>query len=83
VEPLAEKFRSFGWWADEADGNDVEQLLAVFDRARAVTDVPKAIVCRTTLGQGVPMIEQRERNHFVRVDDHEWDEVAQQLEASA
>jgi transketolase len=83
VEPLAEKFRSFGWWADEADGNDVEQLLAIFDRARAVTDVPKAIVCRTTLGQGVPMIVERERNHFVRVDDHEWDEVARQLEASA
>ena len=52
-------------------------------RGAGVTDVPKAIVCRTTLGKGVPMIANRERNHFVRVDDDEWDEVARQLEASA
>ena len=83
VEPLVDKWRSFGWWAVDVDGNDVEQLLEVFERAREVTDVPKAIVCRTTLGQGVPMIVQRERNHFVRVGDDEWDEVARQLEASA
>jgi len=83
VEPLAEKYRAFGWWAVDVDGNDVPALLDVFGQARAVTDVPKAIVCRTTLGRGVPMIVNRERNHFVRVGEDEWDEVARQLEASA
>ena len=83
VEPLADKYRSFGWWAADVDGNDVGELVSVFEEARGVTDVPKAIVCRTTLGKGVPMIANRERNHFVRVGDDEWDEVARQLEASA
>ena len=83
VEPLAEKYRAFGWWAADVDGNDVGALVDVFDQARAVTDVPKAIVCRTTLGRGVPMIVNRERNHFVRVGDDEWDAVARELEASA
>ncbi len=83
VEPLAEKWRSFGWWADDVDGNDVEALLGAFDRARAVTDRPKTIVCQTTLGRGVPLIMERERNHFVRVDDDEWDAVARQLEEFA
>jgi transketolase len=82
IEPLAEKLRAFGWWVDEANGNDVAELLAVFDRARRVSGLPKAIVCRTTLGFGVPLIMARERNHFVRVDDDEWDAVALQLEAS-
>jgi len=82
IEPLAEKFRSFGWWAEEADGNDVASLLDGFERARGVTDRPKALVCRTTLGYGVPLIMERERNHFVRVDDDEWERVAAQLEAS-
>ncbi len=80
VEPLAEKWRSFGWWADDVDGNDVGALLGAFDRARVVSDRPKAIVCQTTLGRGVPLIMERERNHFVRVDDDEWDAVARQLE---
>jgi transketolase len=83
IEPLTEKFRSFGWWADEVDGNDIGALLDAFDRARAAEDLPKALVCRTTLGCGVPLIMERERNHFVRVDDDEWEAVARQLEASS
>jgi transketolase len=82
VEPVVEKFRSFGWWTDEADGNDLESLLTGFEHARGVTDRPKTLVCRTTLGFGVPLIMERERNHFVRVDDDEWERVAAQLEAS-
>jgi transketolase len=83
IEPLVDKWRAFGWWAEGVDGNDIERLLDVFEAARGVRDVPKAIVCRTTLGQGVPLIMERERNHFVRVGDDEWDAVARQLEASA
>jgi len=82
IEPLVDKWRAFGWWAEEVDGHDIERLLDVFEAARGVRDVPKAIVCRTTLGQGVPLIMERERNHFVRVGDDEWDAVARQLEAS-
>jgi transketolase len=82
IEPVAEKFRAFGWWAENADGNDVASLRDAFERARNVTDRPKSLVCRTTLGAGVPLIMKRERNHFVRVDDDEWDRVAGQLEAS-
>ena len=83
IEPLVDKWRAFGWWAEGVDGHDIERLLDVFEAARGVPDVPKAIVCRTTLGQGVPLIMERERNHFVRVGDDEWDAVVRQLEASA
>jgi transketolase len=83
IEPHVDKWRASGWWADEVDGNDVEALLGAFDRTRAVTDRPKTIVCRTTLGRGVPLIMERERNHFVRVDDDEWDAVSRQLEEFA
>jgi transketolase len=83
IEPLVDKWRAFGWWAEGVDGHDIERLLDVFEAARGVPDVPKAIVCRTTLGQGVPLIMERERNHFVRVGDDEWGAVARQLEASA
>ena len=80
IEPHVDKWRAFGWWAETVDGNDVAELVGAFDRAREVTDRPKAIVCRTTLGCGVPMIMERERNHFVRVGDDEWEAVARQLE---
>jgi transketolase len=81
IEPLVEKWRSFGWSAEACDGNDIRSLLGAFDAVRGIEGRPKAIVCRTTLGKGVPLIERRERNHFVRVDDDEWEAVARDLEA--
>ena len=30
------------------------------------------IVCDTRMGKGVPFLEAREKNHFIRVDAHEW-----------
>ena len=80
IEPHGQKWSAFGWWVVEVDGNDVVALLDAFDRARAVIDRPKAVICRTKLGCGVPLIMQRERSHFVRVDENEWDAVARQLE---
>lgn len=83
VEPLAEKFRAFGWWAEDVDGNDLRSLLQAFARARLEADRPKALICHTTLGFGAPLIMERARAHFVRVDSHEWDTVAGQVEATA
>ena len=83
IEPHAAKWHGFGWWVDEVDGNDVSDLLAAFQRAAEHPDVPKTIIARTTLGCGVPLIMERERNHFVRVGDDEWEAVAAQLEEYA
>ena len=77
-----EKWRAFGWWAESVDGNDIERLLDVFEAARGVTGRPKASSAERRSGLGVPLIMKRERNHFVRVGDDEWDAVARQLEAT-
>jgi transketolase len=82
VEPVVAKFRAFGWWAEEVDGNDVDALLAVFEAMRTAPDRPRAVVCHTRIGAGVALIENREKAHFVRVADDEWERVARELEAS-
>jgi transketolase len=82
VEPVAEKLRAFGWWAEDVDGNDVAEIVAALAAAAEISDRPRALVCQTRLGAGVPLIAGRERNHFVRVSPHEWDTVAAELEAS-
>jgi transketolase len=38
------------------------------------------IIADTLMGQGVPFLEARERNHFMRVDSHEWQLALQALE---
>ncbi|MBS1894910.1 MAG: transketolase [Actinobacteria bacterium] len=80
MEPVADKWRAFGWDVREVDGNDVEAIVTAFDQLRARDGRPKAIVLRTTPGKGVPTIEARERAHFVRVGDDEWDALKAELE---
>lgn len=79
VEPVTDKFESFGWWATSVDGNDIAALSGAFAAARAVGDRPKALVCHTRLGAGVPLVMQRERAHFVRIADDEWAIAERQL----
>lgn len=82
VEPCAAKLRAFGWTCVEADGHDIEALLAGLEELRDATG-PKALICHTEIGHGVPLITGRERAHFVRVGDDEWEQVRAELERAA
>jgi transketolase len=80
LEPIADKLTSFGWDTVEIDGNDLTALVAALAGARASDGRPKAIVMRTTPGWGVPTLVARERAHFVRVSDGEWDGLLRELD---
>jgi transketolase len=72
-EPLAPKFESFGWFVQRVNGNDLEALVRAFDQARAhKAPKPRLIICDTKMASGVPFLEARERNHFLRVEPEEW-----------
>ncbi len=57
LEPLADKWRSFGWYVTEADGHDFESLLAAFDEVRQVKGQPSIIIAHTVKGKGVSFVE--------------------------
>ncbi|PDT80551.1 transketolase [Sinorhizobium sp. BJ1] len=81
-EPLVPKFEAFGWFAQRVDGNDIDALVDAFDRARQHPDPqPRIIICDTKMAKGVPFLEARERNHFLRVEPHEWQEAIRIIDA--
>lgn len=82
MEPVAAKWRAFGWETAEIDGNDMAQVVNALHGARSRSGRPKAIVLRTRPGKGIATLEARERAHFVRVDMAEWDDLARELEAA-
>jgi len=58
LAPLADKFRAFGWSAEDVDGHDVEALCEVIGRTMASDfDGPRAIISHTIKGKGVPSLE--------------------------
>lgn len=80
MEPVADKWRAFGFATREIDGNDIEAVVAALEQARATDGKPHAIVLRTRPGHGVPTLAAREKAHFVRVEPDEWDALLDELE---
>jgi transketolase len=82
-EPLEDKWRAFGWHVQRVDGNDLASVLQAFDTARQLHgDQPRVILFDTLMGKGIPFIETREKNHFTRVDPHEWQQAIAFLDAN-
>jgi transketolase len=82
-EPLVLKMQAFGWYAQRVDGNDLAAVVAAFDNARAHREPqPRMIVCDTKMGRGVPFLEAREKNHFMRVEAGEWQLAIEALDAA-
>jgi transketolase len=82
-EPLADKWQAFGWHVQRVNGNDLPAVVAAFDTARNLREErPSVILCDTLMGKGVPFLEQREKNHFIRVDPPEWQQAIAILDES-
>lgn len=62
-EPLADKWRSFGWETVDIDGHDFTQLLKALDEADKVKDKPALIIARTVKGKGVSFMEGQAKWH--------------------
>jgi transketolase len=82
-EPLADKWAAFGWHVQRVDGNHLPSVLRAFDTARTLAEPqPRVILCDTLMGKGVPFLEAREKNHFIRVDPPEWQQALDVLDAN-
>lgn len=72
-EPLGDKWAAFGWYVQRINGNDLNALVAAFDSARNDSRAcPRVILLDTKLANGVQFLEEREGNHFLRVEEDEW-----------
>lgn len=83
-EPIVDRWQAFGWFVQRVDGNDLDALVGAFDQARAHAGAqPRVIICDTRMGKGVPFLENRDKTHFIRVDENEWDLALKALDAGS
>jgi len=57
IEPLMNKWESFGWHVIQCDGHNIEELLESFTEAKAVKFKPTVIIAHTVKGKGVSFME--------------------------
>lgn len=63
LEPLADKWRAFGWYVLETNGHNMEAILEALATARRVKGQPSIIIAHTTKGKGASFMEDNLRFH--------------------
>jgi len=79
LEPLADKWRSFGWSVTEIDGHDIGAILGALDSV-PTEGRPRAIIARTVKGKGVPGVEGTVRAHYIMLSEAEAEAALAALE---
>jgi transketolase len=79
LEPLAQKWQSFGWRVYEADGHDFKSLLPAIDKARQRRTRPTVIIAHTVKGKGVSFMENNPAFHGRAPNGEEFEKAMQEL----
>lgn len=80
LEPLGDKWRSFGWEVAEIDGHNFEEVIAALDQFDTVKGKPFAIIANTVKGKGVSFMEGNKSWHGKAPDDKKLKEALAELE---
>jgi transketolase len=84
LEPLLDKWRSFGFGVREVNGHDVEGLRQVFNALPLEKERPSAVICHTVKGKGLPYAEGRaEWHHKSRLSLEDINDMYKALEAGS
>ena len=79
VEPLADKWRAFGWHVQEIDGHNVQAILDSIEQAQKVQGQPAVIIARTVKGKGVSFMENQAGWHGKAPSDEELKQALAEL----
>ena len=80
LEPLADKYRAFGWAVVEADGHDFDALTDLLDRKPHTPGKPLLILARTIKGKGVSYMHHVAKWHHGVPDDGQYQAAMQELD---
>lgn len=79
LEPLDDKWRSFGWHVLPVDGHDIEALQQAFHEGAAYKGKPTVILAKTIKGKGVSYMENQADWHGTAPDKELYEQAMQEL----
>ena len=79
VEPLQDKFLSFGFNVIEVNGNNISSLVEVFNKPLSEKDKPNLIIANTTKGAGISFMENQVSWHHKVPTPSEYDLAIKEL----
>ena len=80
IEPVADKFKAFGWAVKEVDGHNISELKATFHQIPLTPGSPSLIIAHTVKGKGVSFMEDTVSWHHKVPNDEQYDLAQQELD---
>jgi transketolase len=80
TDPLDRKWDAFGWAVKEVNGNDVDELMEVFNSLPFEKGKPSVIIAHTTKGKGVSFMENQLKWHHGVPSNEEYELAIQELD---
>jgi transketolase len=82
LEPVAEKWKSFGWHVQQLDGHDLAQILGVLEAAQAADHGPHMLIANTVKGKGISYMENQLAWHSRSLTEEEYRIAMHELDAA-
>jgi len=83
LEPLSERWKSFGWVVRQVDGHDIFALCEALDWADLQDSQPSLIIADTVKGKGIPFIEGQSGFHNAALSVEQYQQAIQLLNKEA
>lgn len=80
VQPLADKFKAFGWNVIEIDGHDYGEIIKAFNAAKTIKERPTMILADTIKGKGISFMEDKSGWHGKAPNEEETKVALAELE---
>ena len=79
IEPIHDKWTSFGWHVIDIDGHNMEEILAALNEAGSVKGRPSVIIANTTKGKGVSFFENKVEYHGKTPSQEEFEMAVKEI----
>jgi transketolase len=80
IDPIAEKWRSFGWHVIELDGHDIQAILDAFNEADSISGKPTVLIADTVKGKGISFAENVASFHNGMLTKEQYEIALQELD---
>ncbi len=80
IDPIADKWKAFGWEVLEIDGHNISEIVTALDKADEILGRPVMIIAHTTKGKGVSFMENKVHYHGVAPNKDEEQKALMELE---
>lgn len=83
LEPVCDKWTSFGWHVMEVNGHSITQLVNALEQIKQVKGRPSMIIAHTVKGRGLPLYEDKVESHAINMSADQARETLCSLGCSA